>query len=154
MLGIPYKFWNIYINDIYPYSITKGSSPITWQCFWSNLTYQINIVWHSSLRCLRDVLSKYPRISWKLKNFSQILIFGKFVKNIKKVLKHNRIIGHCETILIHLTKVTNRLKENKYGSTKGTEIHTICYQKGALLTEREIKFQSCISLLNKIHLLS
>ena len=30
---------------------------------------------------------------------------GKFVKNIKKVLKHRRIIGHYETIFIHLTKV-------------------------------------------------
>ena len=57
------------------------------------------------------------------------MIFGKFVKNIKKVLKHNRIIGHCETVLIHLTKVTKWLKENKYGSPKGTEIHIICYQK-------------------------
>ena len=28
------------------------------------------------------------------------------------------------------------------------------FQRGALLTEREIKFQSCISLLNKIHLVS
>ena len=28
------------------------------------------------------------------------------------------------------------------------------FQRGALLTEREIKFQSCISLLNKIHLVN
>ena len=71
------------------------------------------------------------------KKLSQILILGKLVKNIKKLLKHNRIIGHCETILIHLTKVTKWLKENKYSSPKGTETHTICYQKGALLTERK-----------------
>ena len=52
------------------------------------------------------------------------MIFGKFVRNIKKILKHNRIIGHWNNAYL--------LNQSK----------------------REIKFQFRISLPSQIHLVN
>lgn len=94
------------------------------------------LVSYISLGCFRDPL-KHLKASSRSKELHYNLILEVILKNIKKVLKHHRIISHCETIIFHLTKVTKRLKENKYRSPKDTETLAICYQNGILLTERE-----------------
>ena len=70
--------------------------------------------------------------SWRKVQRTLVRIW--YLRSLSKISKRfqstwsNRIIGHCETMLIHLTKVTKDFK-NKYRSLKGKKTHKICYQK-------------------------
>lgn len=57
----------------------------------------------------------------------------------------NRITGCCETILIHLTKMTKDFKK-KYRSIKGKETQAVLQETMFLNRERK-QIQSCTSLL-------
>ena len=81
------------------------------------------------------------------------MLFGKFFKNILKSFKTQQDHRSLKQYLNSLHQ-SHKNSENKYGSPKGTETLAICFQTGALWTEREIRFQPCISFLNKIHLVS
>ena len=102
---------------------------LIWQCFLHNLIYQIILVsliffWDDS-----GALWSTSKLARGQKNFR--IWYSRSLSKISEKLQNtwsNRIIGHCETILIYLTKVTKDFK-SKHRSCKGEEIHTICYQE-------------------------
>ena len=64
------------------------------------------------------------------------MIWGKFIENIKKVLKHfvKKTIGHCEINNYPLNQSDNKKFQKQIQKVttdylKGKEIFTICFQK-------------------------
>ena len=131
---------------------SKGA--VTVEDYWTECQYH-DIVWvcfmfgnrnHCCFCCGHPCTMLGVSLFISCKNEIQCVCVKK--KNLQK--KKNRIIPHCEIILIHLTKVTKWLKENnKCRSLKVAETHTICYQKGALLQREKSNSSLILAYLTK-----
>lgn len=85
-----------------------------WQCFLCNVIYQISLIsLINALKCSKNPLKKYPKVSSRSKDFIYNLIW----ENLSKISKSldawlNRITENYEIVLNYLlkTKVTKRFQ--------------------------------------------